>query len=835
MNDIRNFKLIGKTAPNVDAVDKVTGRAVYAADCYEKGQLYGCTRHADLPHAVIVSLDVSEAAGLPGVRAVLTHADVPGEKSFGSVAPNQIVLCSDRVRYVGDAVAVVAAETEEAAKAAVGRIRVRLRPLPVVSDPEEALAPGAPLVHPGGNLCVHHKVRKGDADRALSQSDVVLEREYRTQKVEHSYVEPEAVLCRPGENGGVTIVGSVQNLYSIRRAVARVLALPLNRVRIIQATLGGSFGGKDEVMSALCCRAALLALATGRPVKMVNTREDSMKESYKRHPYVMRYRVGASRDGRLNAMSIDIVADAGAYAAMSPFVTWRSAVQATGPYVVPNVKTDVRAAYTNNCYTGAMRGFGSPQVCFAVESLMDELGEAVGKDPLEIRLINALQTGSETATGQKLTHNVSVSQALREVSERGRFLATRARFARENSGTESALSPEDAEDVAPSSQGASGSPPPASHIKRGVGISCSYRGVSLGAEGVDAAGVTVSVQTDGSVVVSTGLVEMGQGASTTLSLVAAEELGVTLDRVRFLAADTSRLPDSGPTVASRTTIMAGNAARKACEELLARMRPAAAERLGCDERALDFGENRVRCTGRGAPPGSGMAPGDEKPALAGGAAEERCLSLADLAALCFNKGICLYAHGWYKAPSTTWNEENGQGDAYFTFVYGANLAEVEVDTVTGRVRVTKFVSAHDVGRVINLNGARGQVYGGVAMGLGYALLEEYPEEGGVPAVGNFDEYLLPTASDVPRVEMVFIENPDDLGPHGAKTLGEPACEIAAPAIANAVANATGRRIRNLPLTLERVLLGRSLSRKSERGSARAARETGESDSGVAGT
>jgi len=790
MNDKQKLRLIGTSVLNVDAVDKVTGRAMYGADCSETGQLYGCVKYADFPHAEIVSIDVSVAGSLLGVRAVLTHADVPGEKSFGSVASHQMVLCSDRVRYVGDALAVVAAETEETAKAATELIHVQYRPLPVVMDPEEALRPGTALIHPGGNLCVHHKVRKGELDKGLSESGIVLEREYRTQKVEHSYIEPEAVLCRPGENGGITITGSVQNLYSIRRAVARVLALPLNRVRIRQATLGGSFGGKDEVMSALCCRAALLALATGRPVKMVNTRENSMRESYKRHPYVMRYKVGATKDGMLKAMSIDIVADAGAYAAMSPFVTWRSTVQATGPYVVPHVRTDVRAAYTNNCYTSAMRGFGSPQICFAVESLMDELAETVGVDPLEIRLMNALMDGSETATGQRLSHKVSLGQALREVADRGRFKEVWARLREENAGAETA-----------------------SRLRKGIGISCSYRGVSLGAEGIDAAGVTVSVQTDGSVIVSTGLVDMGQGASTTISLVVAEELGVTLDRVRFLPADTSRLPDSGPTVASRTTLMAGNAARKACEELLARMKPVAAEKLGCEERSLLFRDNSVRRIERN------IAPAAQGPT-------EQSIALEDLAAACFEKGVSLYAHGWYKAPATSWNEEDGQGDAYFTYVYGANLAEVEVDTVTGRVRVTRFVSSHDVGRVINLNGARGQVYGGVAMGLGYALLEEYPEDHGIPVLANFDEYLIPTASDLPQVEVAFIENPDEIGPHGAKTLGEPACEIAAPAIANAVANATGKRIRELPLTLERVLLGKNLSRTGERGSTKAARREG---------
>jgi len=811
----KTFEVIGSAVPGVNALDKVTGRAKYGADYNQKGQLYGYVRYADHPHAEIVSIDTTRAKALPGVRVVLTHVDVPGEKSFGGVIPHQVVLCSDKVRYIGDVVAIVAADTEEIGVKAADLIDVQWHLLPIVSDPVKALGKDSPQVHPDGNLCVHHKVRKGDVEGAFSRCDVVLEREYVTQKVEHAYLEPEAVLAEPGENGGVTITGSVQNLYSIRRAMARVLALPLNRVRIRQATLGGSFGGKDEAMSALACRAALLALATGRPVKMVNTRENSMRESYKRHPYRMRYKVGASKEGVLQAMQIEIFADAGAYAAMSPFVTWRSVVQATGPYVVPNVKTDVYAAYTNNCYTSAMRGFGSPQICFGAESLMDELALELGMDPLELRLKNVLTDGSETATGQKLNHKVSVAQVLLNVAQEGNFREKWKAYLGENGGStgkkenacgasaENTDSRTDAENP---------------QIKRGIGLSCSYRGVSLGAEGVDAAGVVVSLQTDGTVIVSSGLVDMGQGAATTISLFAAEELGVTIDKVVFLNADTSRLPDSGPTVASRTTFMAGNAARRGCQKLLERLRPVAAEALGCSEDSLVFKENSVSvCRGRS------NAPGTEAEKEQGWNPQTRGkgMPLAALAALCFDKGISLYAHGWFQAPSTTWNKETGQGDAYFTFVYGANLAEVEVDTVTGQVKVTRFISSHDVGRVINLHGARGQVCGGVAMGLGYALLEEYGEEAGLPAVENLDEYLLPTVADVPEVSVIFVENPDGLGPYGAKSLGEPACEIAAPAIANAVANATGRRIRELPLTLERVLLGRKLSRKEERGSVKA--------------
>ncbi len=762
--------LIGSAFPRVDAIDKVTGRAKYAADYNQPGQLYGAVKYAEYPHAKIIRIDTTAAKSLAGVRAVLTHVDIPGEKGFGAIEQHQMVLCSDKVRFIGDAIAIVAAESPEMAERAVDLITVEYVPLPIVTDQVTALSPDSALVHDGGNLCVHHKVRRGDIETGFADSEVILEREYSTQRIEHSYIEPEAVLAEPGENGGVTITGSLQNLYNIRRAVSRVLSLPLNRIRLIQAVLGGSFGGKDEVMSAICCRAALLALATGRPVKMVNSRESSMRESYKRHPYKMKYKVGASKDGQLKAMEITIYADAGAYAAMSPFVTWRSVVQATGPYVVPNVKTDVIAAYTNNCYTSAMRGFGSPQICFAAESLMDELAETLGMDPLELRRKNILRDNSVTATGQLLSHKVSLDEALANVVK-GIDFGEAWRVNR------NADCPDG--------------------IKKGIGISCSYRGVSLGAEGTDAAGVGISVQTDGSVVVSCGLVDMGQGAATTISMVVAEELGLTIDRIRFLTADTTSIPDSGPTVASRTSLMAGNAARIGAQELVKRIGAVAAELLDCPASSLVFKDNQIR---------SSLETLD------------RALGFGELAAECFRRGISLFAHGWYKSPSTTWDEKTGQGDAYFTYVYGANLAEVEVDTRTGQVKVTRFVSSHDVGKTLNLNGAKGQIYGGVAMGLGYALLEDYVEENGLPSLSNFDEYLLPTIADAPDINIVLIENPDVVGPFGAKSLGEPACELAAPAIVNAVANATGLRLRDLPLTLERVLLGKSLVRSDKRGS-----------------
>ncbi|MBF8294857.1 MAG: aldehyde oxidase and xanthine dehydrogenase molybdopterin binding protein [Bacteroidetes bacterium] len=390
------LKIIGKSERRVDAWGKVTGRAKFAED-YDLGhQLWGNVLRSKYPHAKIISIDTSQAVKLPGVEAVLTAKDIPGSKTFGIVLKNQQILAEDCVRYLGDGVALVAATSKEIAAQALSLIKIDYEPLPVVSDPEEAMKPGAPILHGEKNEFVHHKVRKGDVAKGFAEADFTIERKFKTQFIEHSYIEPECVLAEPAEQGGVKITGSVQNLFSSRRSVADALKISLNRVQIVQSTLGGSFGGKDEVMTSMCCRAALLATRTGKPVKMVNTREESMLESYKRHPYVLYYRWGAKKEGTITAMEIRCIADGGAYASMSPFVTWRSVVQATGPYYCENVKTDVYAAYTNNNYTGAMRGFGSPQVNFAIESMMDELAEEVGVSPLEIRLKNGFETGAVT-------------------------------------------------------------------------------------------------------------------------------------------------------------------------------------------------------------------------------------------------------------------------------------------------------------------------------------------------------------------------------------------------------------------------------------------------------
>lgn len=763
-----DHKIIGKAERRVDAWGKVTGSAKFADDYNLTHQLYGKVLRAKHAHDRIIRIDTAKAERLDGVEAVLTAGDIPGSKVFGIVVKNQAILAEDKVRYLGDGVALVAAKSDEIAQQALSLIDVSYEPLPVVSDPEYAMTTEASRIHGEDNTFVHHKVRKGDIDKGFGEADFIIERKFKTQFVEHSYIEPEAVLAEPAEQGGVKITGSVQNLFSSRRSVAAALNLDLNRVQIIQSTLGGSFGGKDEVMTSMCCRAAMLAVRTGKPVKMVNTREESMLESYKRHPYVLNYKWGAKKDGSITAMEICCIADGGAYASMSPFVTWRSVVQATGPYYCKNVKTDVYAVYTNNNYTGAMRGFGSPQVNFAIESMMDELAEKCGISPLEIRMKNGFERGAMTATGQRLQHNVSLKEVLNKAADAANFEAKWKQF-----------------------RAAADSPK-----RKGVGLACSYRGVSLGAEGTDAVGTIVSVQTDGSVIVSSGVTDMGQGAQTQMSQIAAEVLGISMDRIQFLNTNTSRVPDSGPTVASRGTVMGGSAAKKAAEIVRATMLSVGSEMTGVAVDKLELKDNYLIRT----------------------SLNERLASFSELAEETFKRGKPLFGFGWFKSPKTSWDEERGQGDAYFTFVYGANVAEVEVDTETGKVNVVNFVSCHDVGKAISSSGVLAQIYGGVAMGIGYGLLEEFEIEDGVPKQLNFDEYLLPTSMDVPHIIPIIVENEDKAGPFGAKSIGEPTNELAAPAIINAIYNATGKRIYELPATLERVLLGHKLTRKGERGS-----------------
>ncbi|MBN1155664.1 xanthine dehydrogenase family protein [candidate division KSB1 bacterium] len=795
----KEFSTIGKHIIREDGWEKVTGQAKYGDDFNFPNQLFGVPVRVPAVHAKINHIDYSEIISDPDLIAVCNCSDIPGSAKIGPIRKDQPIFCSERVVTSGDVLSLLVGPSREKLLQLREHIRIDYEPLPILSDPSKALEDDAVLIHPEfkTNLIVHYPLRKGDIEKGFQQSDEVIEQTYTTQCIEHAYVEPEVVIAIPmGKHKGIKIIGSIQNPYTARRIVASVLNWPLTKVRIIQAELGGSFGGKDDTMNILAARAAMAALKTGRPVKICYDREDSILESYKRHPYVMHYKVGFSRNGKIRAMKIDILADGGGYASMSPFVTWRSVVQATGPYEIDHVWTDVRAVYTNNPYTGAMRGFGSPQPIFANESLMDEIAIRTNKTPDEVRRINALRQNSITASGQKLTsHDVNLVTVLdRAVEETGFSKKWRSNHTAScGPHTLSTGSEGNGDDASKLILKENDFIASSDLFKKGIGLAVSYRGCSLGAEGVDAAAAYLSVQPDGSAYLVSGLAENGQGLRTTFSMIAAEVLGLSVADIYYLEQDTGVIPDSGPTVASRSTLMGGAAVKEAAEIVRKRLEKVLMDHWNTTGAAeFNFSDHHVYATG---PP-------------------NQRIRFPELCEMAFQKGISLAALGWYAGPRVDWDEETGQGPAYFTYVYGCQVAEVRVNIGTGEVYVDRIVAVHDPGKVLNLLGAHGQVFGGVTQGAGYGLWEQINSLSGQIQELNFDQYLIPTSNDIGEIVPIFIEGRDKYGPWGAKSLGEPTLELTAAAIANAVRNATGRRFFNLPLNLEEIMLGRKLINKT---------------------
>jgi CO/xanthine dehydrogenase Mo-binding subunit/CO/xanthine dehydrogenase FAD-binding subunit len=767
------YNIIGKKIKRIDGYEKVTGKAIYGDDIYLKGMLYAACRYTDIPAGKISKIDISEAKNIKGVEAIALYKDIPGEKRLGPIRKDQYAIIKDEVFYSGDVIAVVAAQTKDITYAACEAIKVEYKSYTSVNNPEDSIKPETRLIHPEfkSNVVVHYPLVKGNIKQGFEESDHIIERVYKTGFVEHAYIEPESVTVIPDPTTkGYKVYGSIQNPYTTRKTVALFMGLNLNRINVFGSTLGGSFGGKDDVINMMACRAALLAKITDKPVKLTNTREDSIKESYKRHPYIMKYKAGFNKNGKLKAMKIDILADSGAYSSQSFFVTWRSVVQATGPYEIENIQTDIKAVYTNNCYTAAFRGFGSPQIIFAQESLMDEIAEICGISPLEIRQINGYGQGSITASGQKLSgHKVSLLQVIKEAVKKSNYKNQIKKFQELNKINK--------------------------RYKLGIGLSCSFRGCSLGAEGTDATSAIVSVQADGSVYVLAGLNENGQGLRTSFCQIASEVLGVDIDKVVFLEPQTATITDGGPTVASRSTLMGGKATLQAAEEV----KKVIFKVIKKDLKVENI-EDTIWAKGfiKRNKPAENIKP----------------IKFEDAAEKAYGAGLNLSAYGWYSSPEVSWEESTGQGNAYFTYVYGCQVAEIEVDTFTGKINILNITAAHDVGKVINRLGAEGQVFGGVAQGIGYGILEDFNIQNGEIKSNNFDEYLIPTIKDINHIEPVLIENPDKFGPFGAKSLGEPTLELTSAAINNALAFATKKRSYQIPLTLEQVFLGKNLKKPS---------------------
>jgi CO/xanthine dehydrogenase Mo-binding subunit len=752
------YKVIGRAVPRHDARDKVFGQTKYADDFVVPGTLIAKVLRSKYAAAKIVSIDTSKAAAVPGVHAVLTAKDVPHNETTSKFGQTHSagggfeglyrVLADKKVRYMGEGVALVAAETLAQAEEAARAIEVVYDPQPGVFDPLEALKPDAYRVgEEDSNVVCAYKVRKGDVDAGFAQADVVVEGEYRVPFGDHVYLEPESGTAWIDEDGVLTIRASTQVIEHFRD-IADIMGLPHNRVRVIAPMLGGGFGGKEDI--TVEAYLALLAHATKQPVRLTYTREESILAHSKRHPYVMRYKTGATRDGKLVALDAEIVSDAGGYPFLSPWVLLYSVVMATGPYVVPNVKVDAVSALTNNTFTSAYRGFGAPQVCFAYESQMDELAEKLGLTPLEFRMRNYMHTGDELGTGYALESAVLTDETARRAWE--------------------ALG----EPTQPRS--------PDEVIGRGIasGMQSYGRLVYLH----DSSRAYVGFELDGTVVVRSGVQDIGGGQASSIAQISAEILGVPMEDITVYFGDTALTPLAGTTTATRMLYMSGNATLKAARTVREAIVAKASEMLEVDSEQIDLADRMVRVEGD----------------------EEKSIPIVDVVKACASQGIPISNLAQFNAPSRDLEKSDYViGQIHPDYTFGTHAAEVAVDTKTGKVTVLKLVAAFDVGQSINKLSAQGQLEGGTVCGVGYALLEDVKMDHGRTVTCALDTYLVPTAADMPDVEPIMLESRGGMGPFGAKGIGEPASTSGAPAVTNAVADAIGIRLTELPLTPERIL------------------------------
>src|SRR5579859_5450294 len=745
------YRVVGRSSAHHDFIEKVKGSLHYAADWRLPGMLHGRVVRSQLPSARITGVDVSAARALPGVAAVLTAADVPDnrvvEVASGGLAEfevNMPVLAEDRVRYAGEPIALVAAATQQIAQQAAELVVVDYEELPGVFDVDAARADGAPAVHDVGNTLVTWQIRCGDVARALAAADVVVEGEYRTQHVEHAYLEPEAGVGWV-DNGVVTLRVSTQ-VIEHAATIADILRVPQNKVRVIAAYLGGGFGGKEDMTAEPYL--ALLVWHTRRPVRMICDRQESLAASTKRHPFIMRYRTGATSYGTITAQEVEILGDAGAYPNLSPRVLFAAAACACGPYRAPNASIAASAVFTNNVPSSAFRGFGAMQVVLGHEAQMDLLAERVGSSRAEVRERNFLAKGDMLPTGERLDTHVAVGEAMQRAT---------------------ALL---------------GEPPrpsgPGKLVGRGIGCNRHPYGRAIWFR--DHASAWLSLQGDGTLLIRSGVTDLGAGQAASLCQIAGEVLGVPLDDIGIHIGDSALNPPAGGTFATRQLYMSGNAVLQAARELRERIAPVAAHLLGAAEDDLDWAGGRVR-THR----------------------SDLSISLAELATACDKRSVSTAHLSTWRAQAGSFDPSTGQGDTFPDYTYGTHAADVEVDTETGQVTVLRYAACHDVGRAINPMRVQGQIQGGAMQGLGYALTEDMAIEDGYVQAILFANYLIPNARDFPDVLVDIVESGEGKGPLGARGIGEPPIGNVAATIASAIQDAIGVRPDRLPMTPERIL------------------------------
>jgi aldehyde oxidoreductase len=738
---------VGSRIPKVDGVAKLTGTEHYGADFWPRDSLVLRAIRSPYHHARFSFGDFTAShAAYPGLVKVLTAADIPGQNLYGvySVGKDQPVFAEGYVRYRGEAICALVGDAEAIVAIRDEEVPVVWEELPALHGVAVALAPGARQLHeaPSGNILVEGRLAKGDIDAALSGSDVVRRDRFQTAFVEHAYIEPEAGYAKRVGNR-LEIFTTIQNPYMVRAEIALIMGLQPAQVRIIPSAVGGGFGGKMDL--SLQPMIATAAWLLKRPVRCTYTRQESMSSTTKRHPATIEVAVGVGKDGKISAVKFHGDYNTGAYASWGPTVADRVPIHAMGPYCVPAVKCTSRAVYTNDTPAGAFRGFGVPQAAIALETILDDLAEELGLCPFEFRYRNALVSGSVTASGQKLEASVGLRACLDALRPQWHQMR---REAAEFNKT-------------------------ARHLRRGVGVGCGWYGIgntSISNPSV----MRVGIAGDGRVTLYSGALDIGQGSNTVMMQIGADALGVPLSAITLVTGDTDLTPDAGKTSASRQTFVSGAALRLAAEDLRRRVLRLAnvgePARLSIEAKSIKVSDGTI----------------------------EHTIDLSRLPAVT-DQGDVLVGEGRFDPPTTPL-DANGQGVPYAAYSFSAQIALVEVDIDLGTTKVLRIGVAADVGRAINPTLVEGQLHGGVAQGLGMALMEEY-----IPGrTENLHDYLIPTIGDVPPIDTYIIEDPEPLGPFGAKGVGEPALLPTAPAILNAIRHATGARITQVPATPDRL-------------------------------
>ncbi|MDO9088280.1 MAG: molybdopterin-dependent oxidoreductase [Anaerolineaceae bacterium] len=739
--------LMGVENPDKHAFDGVTGRLNYADDRKKEKLLYGKIKFSDLPSARILNINASEVMQLSGVQLVLTGKDVLGTNMVGMLRRDQPAIAEEHVRSVGDIVAVVFADTEDIAKQALNALRVDYEPLPGVFSPQDAMQSDAPLIHESGNICHKSFLKRGNVDAAFQDAAVVVEGDFTTPFVDHAFLEPESGIAYPDGKGGIILELGTQCPFDDRTQIAEALDLPLETVRVRQVPMGGAFGGREDI----CLHVVLVlgALKTGRAVKVTLSREESFRAHPKRHATWMKYKLAADPKGKFLAIRADIHADTGAYASLGPDIIENMLTFGAGPYFIPDVDLNVTAWYTNNIQAGAMRGFGVPQVAFAIEQLVDEVARKLNLDPFDIRLLNALDVGLALPSDHILEYSIGIKETLRS--------------------TRQAL-----QEINLNENGK----------KIGVGVASSLKNIGFGHGFKETAGAIAELLEDGTFLIRVGMTDFGQGAFSAMAQLAGHELGANYNQVKVLYADTSDSPETGPTTASRQTFLSGNAVVLASRELKAKILELISEELNLPSDQIDIEQGMVV-----------IKPTGEK------------MELSSL-------GVHLSARSIYHAPLTLpFTEEVSPGvpdrphsrATHFTYSYGTHVAIVEVDEKTGKVSVQTIIAAHDVGNAINPKIIRGQIEGGAIMGMGYGLSEEFIIENGIIKTDTLRKCNLTTIQESPQIIPIIVENPDPNGPFGAKGMAEASILPTAAALANAIYDAVGVRIYDLPAKPKKIL------------------------------